>query len=158
MKTTDALLGGLAGATVLTLVHEVTRKLIPDAPRMDLLGMQAISKLLKNTGQDVPKEDALFGIAMAGDVASNALYYSIAGISSHKNVVYKSIALGFTAGIGAITLPKTLGLSEAPSKRTTTTVILTVALYTFGGLAAGITMKLLQKKKQKPVPEARLVL
>ncbi|MDB5197929.1 MAG: hypothetical protein JWP88_2300 [Flaviaesturariibacter sp.] len=158
METKDALLGGLAGATVLTLVHEGTRHLVPNAPRMDLLGMQGITKLLKGIGKNPPEHDTLYGITMAGDVVSNALYYSIAGSSTHKNVVYKSVALGFAAGIGALVLPKPLGLSEAPNKRTTTTAVLTVALYTFGGLASGIAMKLLQKRKGTSVPVESMIM
>lgn len=154
MKTTNALLGGLAGATLLTLVHETTRQLVPTAPRMDLLGEQALSKLLTKAGQPVPEDDALYAITMAGDVVSNALYYSVAGFGDPKTAPLKGTLLGLAAGIGAIALPGPLGLSEAPSKRTTETVIMTVALYTLGGLAAGVAMRLLNRRKRlAPVEE-----
>ncbi|MDB5252731.1 MAG: hypothetical protein JWP27_1900 [Flaviaesturariibacter sp.] len=158
MKTTDALLGGLAGAITLTLVHESLRRLVPDAPRMDLLGMQAIRKLLRNADQPVPTEKTLFTAAMAGDLVGNGLYYGVGGLAADRDVVSKSAFLGLTAGVGALLLPKPLGLSDAPSRRTTGTAVLTIALYTVGGLAAGIVMKALQARRCVAVPAGSLVL
>jgi hypothetical protein len=157
MKATKALLGGLAGASLLTLVHETTRQFVPEAPRMDLLGEQALSRMLAKAHQPVPKEDTLYALTMAGDVVSNALYYSLAGIGDAKTAPLKGTLLGLAAGIGAITLPGPLGLSEAPSKRTTETAIMTIALYTLGGLAAGIAMRLLGRKKRL-APREELVM
>ncbi|HVK97453.1 MAG TPA: hypothetical protein VM368_06530 [Flavisolibacter sp.] len=147
MQGIHSLVGGLAGATVLTIVHEVTKKIDPDAPRLDLLGMQGITKGLKFFHIPIPQRDKLFKITMAGDIISNGIYYSMAGVSSAKNVVYRSSLMGFMAGIGALSLPKHLGLREAPDKRTPKTAVLTVVLYTIGGMAAGITMLLLQRNK-----------
>lgn len=142
-----ALIAGLAGSAVLTAVHEITRRVNPNAPRMDLLGMQAITRVLHGLHMPVPNRDKLFGYTLAGDVVSNALYYSLAGVSSKKNVVKNATILGLTAGIGAVNLPKEMGLNDAPSNKTRQTQLMTVLLYTIGGLAAGLTMKLLQSKK-----------
>src|SRR6476620_4638402 len=57
MKATTILAGGLAGATAVTLLHESIRQVVPQAPRMDRLGMQAISKGLKKAGKKVPREN-----------------------------------------------------------------------------------------------------
>jgi hypothetical protein len=46
MKLSSAIGGGIAGAITLTLIHETVRRPITDAPRMDLLGMEAIAKTL----------------------------------------------------------------------------------------------------------------
>ena len=157
MKATNALLGGLAGASLLTLIHETTRQLVPNAPRMDLLGEQALSKMLTRADQPVPEEDTLYALTMAGDIVSNALYYSMAGIGDAKTAPLKGTLLGLAAGIGAITLPRPLGLSEAPSKRTTETAVMTVALYTLGGIAAGYAMQWLNLRKRL-APKESLVL
>ena len=36
---------GLAGAVALTLVHETARRVIPHAPRVDVIGVRAIARL-----------------------------------------------------------------------------------------------------------------
>lgn len=148
MKTTTALVGGLAGATTVTLLHESIRKVVPQAPRMDRLGMQAISKGLKKAGKKVPKDDALFTVAMAGDLLSNAIYYSAAGIGSEKNLWVRGGLLGLAAGLGAVLLPSPLGLNEKYSNRTTPTKLMTVGLYVTGALVTTAVIKLLNKKKK----------
>jgi hypothetical protein len=46
MKLVSSLEGGLLGAFALSVVHQVLKKYNPDAPRMDELGMEALSKTL----------------------------------------------------------------------------------------------------------------
>ena len=53
MKVLEALAGGLAGACVLTIAHESLRRVVPEAPRMDILGMRAIAKLMEKAGQSL---------------------------------------------------------------------------------------------------------
>ena len=84
MKASTVFAGGLAGATAVTLIHESIKAVVPQAPRMDRLGMQAIAKGLRKANKEVPNQKALFTMAMAGDLVSNALYYSAAGIGSEK--------------------------------------------------------------------------
>jgi hypothetical protein len=144
-----ALTGGFAGASVLTAVHETIRKTLPFAPRMDLLGMMALSKVLQQFGKIPPNQKKLFYLTMAGDVISNAFYYSISGVGKNKNPIQKGLLLGLGAGVGAVLLPKPMGLNPAYSSRTTQTAIMTIALYTLGGLVAGLVIEALDKKKAK---------
>jgi hypothetical protein len=141
--------GGLTGAIVLTLLHQVLKGIDPKAPRMDLLGMNALSKLLKSFGQNLPDVNKLYAITMAGDIISNALYYSLAGIGGKKKILIKGVLLGIAAGVGAVVLPKPLGLQQAHSNRTEETKIMTIALYLFGGLAAAGAIKLLERSNRK---------
>jgi hypothetical protein len=149
MRLLSAIGGGVAGATVLTLLHETIRKLIPEAPRMDQLGMEAISKTLQSTEIDVPEEDTLFEITMAGDMISNSLYYSLAAIGDEKKGMIRGALLGLAAGFGAVYLPKPLGLNPEPSNRTAGTRLMTVGLYLAGGLAASATGLLLERYQNK---------
>lgn len=149
MKATTALAGGLAGATAITLIHESMKAVVPEAPRMDRLGMQAISKGLRKANKKVPEENTLFTMAMAGDLISNALYYSAAGIGSEKNIWVRSSVLGLAAGLGAVLLPEPLGLSKRHSSRTTTTKLMTVGLYVAGSLVTTAVIKLLNKKREQ---------
>lgn len=148
MKATTALAGGLAGAATITLLHESIKKVVPQAPRMDRLGMEAISKGLKKAGKKVPNETALFTMTMAGDLISNALYYSTAAIGSEKNIWVRSSLLGLAAGLGAVLLPKPIGLNNRHSDRTIATQVMTVGLYVTGALVTTAVIKLLNKKKQ----------
>lgn len=147
MKLLSAIGGGFAGAITLTLIHETVRRSIFDAPRMDLLGMEAIAKTLDSVEAEVPEEDKLFKITMAGDIVSNALYYSLTGIGKGEQAVLRGAFLGLAAGIGAVYLPKPLGLNAAPAGRTTQTKVMTFALYTIGGVVAGFIGKLLENKQ-----------
>lgn len=147
MKILSAVSGGIAGAFALTLLHETVRRINANAPRMDLLGMQALAKSLKSVNTPVPNEDKLFKITMAGDILSNSFYYSVAGIGGKEGALLRGTLLGLAAGIGAVYLPKPLGLNPAPASRTLQTKIMTVALYLAGGLAAGAAGKLIESKE-----------
>lgn len=149
MKATTVLAGGLAGATAVTLIHESIKQVVPQAPRMDRLGMEAISKGLRKAGKRVPKQDALFTAALAGDIVSNAIYYSLAGIGNEKNIWLRSTLLGLTAGIGAVVLPQPLGLSRRHSNRTFATKAMTIGLYVAGSLITTAVIKVLNRKKQE---------
>lgn len=149
MKLLSAIAGGVAGATVLTLLHETVRRVNKDAPRMDLLGMEAVSKSLQSVNIAVPEEDDLFKITMAGDMISNSLYYSLAAIGDEKKVILRGALLGLAAGFGAVYLPKPLGLNESTATRTSQTKLMTVGLYLAGGLAAAATSLLIEKNQSK---------
>lgn len=149
MKTTKALEGGLAGAIALTIVHEGVKRILPNAPRMDLLGMNALSKGLKSLGANVPGKSKLYGLSLAGDLISNALFYSLAGVGGRKYLLLRGALLGLTAGAGAVTVPKYTALEQRHSSRTKQTSTLTVAWYLVGGLVAGAAMLALSRRKEK---------
>lgn len=148
MRTSSAL-GGLAGAAALTLLHETIKKRDPKAPRMDLLGMMALSKIIRSVGKNPPPEKKLYIYTLAGDLLSNALYYSLAGMGRRKSLLEKGAALGIAAGLGALFLPKPLHLNEEYSNRTTRTQVMTVAYYLIGSLVAAALMKQLRKKEPR---------
>ncbi len=136
---TKALAAGAAGASVTTLLHELTRRLTPDAPRVDLLGMQALARVLRGAGVDPPGHGALYNLTLAGDLVSNTGYFGLVGAAPRDRAAAVGVALGVTAGLGAVLLPRPLGLSTRPTERTVRTAALTVALYTAGGIAAGVS-------------------
>lgn len=135
MNVLKSLGSGAIGAAALTLLHETARRFIPTAPRMDVLGMRALTQSFHAADQSPPPHDTLFGLSMAGDLVANSLYYSLIGVGSSRHIWQRGAALGFMAGIGAVVLPGPLGLGSAPSNRTTATQMMTVAWYTVGGLA-----------------------
>jgi hypothetical protein len=143
MKLLPSLTAGLAGAVALTLLHETARRLRPeDAPRMDVLGMRGLRKLLHLADAPQPDDDTLFDMTMVGDVLSNGLYYSLVG--SGKHAVQRGLLLGLAAGAGGVLLPGPMGLGKAPTNRTTQTQLMTLAWYTVGGLVAGAAARALR--------------
>lgn len=149
MKGLHAIEGGLAGAVALTLIHETMRRAIPNAPRLDLLGMQALSKTLKSFNKEVPTDRKLYGWSLAGDLVSNGLFYSLSGIGEKKNALAKGAMIGLLGGVAAVVIPKSTDLNENASGRTMETKLLTIGLYVVGGIVAAGVMKLLSRKKRK---------
>jgi hypothetical protein len=145
MSLTKAFLSGVAGAVALTAVHQTARRLTDDAPRMDLLGMRALAQIFEAAGRTPPPRDTLYDLTLGGDLASNALYYSLVGAGEEGGEWRRGAFLGLAAGVGAVVLPPVLGLGSAPSRRTTATAAMTVAWYTLGGLAAAGTARLLRR-------------
>lgn len=138
-------LGGLAGACALTLLNESVKKLDKDAPRMDLLGMNAVARLTKGNNLLAQTASKLFPVALAGDLVSNSLYYSMADSGDKNKTLVRGALLGLGAGLGAVVLPKTLGLNDDATTRTLKTKILTVSWYVIGGLTAALAINLLNK-------------
>lgn len=149
MSTPHAVAGGLVGACALTFVHETVRRLVPNAPRLDVLGMRAIAKSMKMAGRRPPGRDRLHDIALAGDIAANSLYFSTVGMGDRDGAVMCGAALGLAAGIGAITLPEPLGLGTVPEKPTAATKAMTIGLYMLGGLVSALAYQLLAPKDRE---------
>ena len=138
MSFAKALLSGFVGACTVTLIHETARRFVPDAPRMDILGMRAISKSLRAVGEQPPAGRRLHTAALVGDILSNSLYYSLVGVGRGKNVRLLGAGLGTAAGVGGVVLPEPLGLGGDASGRSKSTQIMTVGWYLAGGLAAAL--------------------
>lgn len=146
MKPTIALGGGLLGAAAITLIHESVKNIVPKAPRMDLVGMEAMSRIMLRAGKIPPPPKRLYTSALVGDLVSNALYYSVAGIGSSRDVWTRGAALGIAAGLGALLVPQRVGLLSAPSHRSKASQSMTLGLYVIGGLVAAAAMNWLHKK------------
>lgn len=139
------LIGGLAGALALNLLHETYKRLDADAPRVDLMGEEALSKIIKKLGKQPPTGNNLYAATLGADVVSNALYYSLIGYGNKNNIMLRATLFGIAAGVGALTLTKPLGLSNAPVTRTTKTEVLTVTWYLAGALVTALTIRTLNK-------------
>jgi hypothetical protein len=110
---------------------------------VDRLGMQALGRLYEMVGSEAPKRDDLYTRTLIGDVISNSVYFGLTGTLGARHAPLVGTLLGLTAGLGAVVLPKPLGLDEDQTARTTSTGVLTAALYTAGGAAAGFVYRAL---------------
>ena len=142
-----ALGSGVAGALALTAVHQTAARTVAHAPRMDVIGRRAIAKSAAALGATPPAGARLQGAALAGDIVSNSLYYSLialgAGSGRGRSVWRRGLVLGLAAGVGAAVLPPVMGLGRQPGHRGLFTHVLTVLWYTLGGLTAAATLQAL---------------
>lgn len=144
----SAILGGLAGAAALTLLHEVARKNDKDAPQMHKVGMDAVAKTLDAADAPVPSKKKLFYTALVGELITNTLLFAKVGSSGSRHALRRGVMLGLGAGLSAVFLPKQAGLKNSPTDRTDKTKGMTIAWYLVGGLVAGATAMLLDNKKK----------
>jgi hypothetical protein len=145
-------LGGLAGACALTLLNESVKRIDKNAPRLDLLGQNAAAKLVKGN-EVIPKALQQY-FPLAGDLITNSLYYGMAKGGSKQNTFLRGALLGISAGIGALSLPKPLGLEEEHTTKTTKSKVMTVAWYLIGGLIAAAVINALESNKN-PIQELK---
>lgn len=142
-----ALAAGFAGASTLTALHQALRLVDDRAPRADILGMRALAQTIEAAGGTPPDGARLYGLTLAGDLVSNALYYSLTGTG--RDAWWRGALLGLSAGIGAVVLPPRLGLGSAPTNRTTATQLETVALYLAGGLVTAAVARALARRSDE---------
>jgi len=143
-----SLIGGLAGAIALNVIHQLAKKMDPDAPQIDKIGEEALAETMLAAGQTPPEGKALFNATLASDIAANTIYYSLIGCGSRKHLLRRGVMMGAAAGIGALTLTKPLGLDDEPVKKSSKTQAMTVGWYLLGGVVAALTMEALRKKKK----------
>ncbi len=136
MKTA-AIGAGLAGSIVVTAIHQLLKNTREDAPRMDLLGVQSLSKITGVPFKEARQSTAAYYGTMAADVLVNGLYYTLVAIAGRKKAIASGTVLGAAAGAGAVLLPDKLGLNAAYSNRTTQTKLMAFGLYLVGGIIAG---------------------
>ena len=131
-----AFISGTVGAGVLTLIHEAARRQVRRAPRLDIVGMRAVDRVMDWMNLELLRRPALRRVALAGDLVSNSLYYSAIPAATPAATWRRGLFLGALAGIGALSLPERIGLGTPPDSRSRTNQLMTVAWYVIGGLAA----------------------
>ncbi|MBE9462364.1 hypothetical protein ACFP1I_11010 [Dyadobacter subterraneus] len=146
MKEIENIAGGLAGALALNVLHESYKRFDSEAPRVDLVGEEALTKTVESVGLKAPKGEKLFGLTLAADVVSNAMYFSAIGVGKKKHLLLRGAGYGLAAGLGAVFFTKPLGLDDTPVTKTNKTKILTVAWYLAGGLVTALTIQALKGK------------
>ena len=140
MRLLSSLAGGFAGAVAVTLLNEIIRRYDKEAPRIDLLGQEVMAEGHQAMGDDVPAQPRLYKEALATDLLSNTIYFSIAGANDKQPEVQGGIQ-GVLAGISAVYAPGlTNALNAKHTGETDKRKILTTAYYFIGGLVAGKVM------------------
>lgn len=141
------IVSGLVGAIMLNVVHQLGKKVDKDAPRIDQIGEEAVSKSIRTVGYHPPRGNKLFLATLAGDLIANSIYYSLIGKGKRENLLLRGIIYGAVAGIGALTLTKPMGLDDQPVNRTTKTKALTIGLYILGGVITVFAHRLINGRR-----------
>jgi len=136
-----AALAGVAGSVAVTLIHQATRRISPDAPRLDTLGMRGLASLAGTPERAGSQE--LYDLALFGDLAGNGIYFGMAGLFGSRNSILAGVLLGAAAGIGSVVIPPRIGLGRDATNRTPANQALAIGMYTTGGLVAGAVYDLL---------------
>ena len=121
------ILAGFAGAIALNILHETIRKNFDNVPEINKLGEEALLKMTDNTPINITGEKNLYAATLVGDIVSNGMYYATTATKSN-------LTSGLLAGVGAIVLPKKMGLNENPVASNNKKKIMTVGYYVFGAL------------------------
>ncbi|SKB46867.1 hypothetical protein [Daejeonella lutea] len=146
MNFAKSLIAGFAGAAALNILHETMRKFDSEAPRMDLVGEQAVKKSAEAMNVDAPTGKKLYGITLAGDMVTNASYFAAIGMGGRKFMLLRAIGAGISAGIAAVKAPKPMGLNEKHVANSDKREIMTVAYYVFGAIVTAGVLSLMGKK------------
>lgn len=138
METTRALAAGTAGAFALNALHESARRVVPNAPRVELMAMKAIQRFFLSPFNVHMPERRLYWATLAGDLISNSLFYAfVVGSGKSRRSVWSRAALfGLGAGALAVVSPPAAGLGQQPTRNMKATGAMTIAWYVAGALVA----------------------
>lgn len=148
LDRTNAFVAGSAGAATLTLAHEALRQLVKDPPRMDLVGMSALSRILRSLGLEVPRREKLRGYTLLADLVANAIYFAPIA-ASRRFTIARGAMLGAVAGLGAVVLTPMLGLPKRHRGTDARGQLLTIGLYVAGGIASAAMAALLRRRETR---------
>ena len=147
-RLNDSLVSGMAGAAALTAVHQAARAITESAPRMDVVGMRALTRGSRAVETEPPQtHKGLYRAALAGDLICNSAYYSLASTYTRGTV------MGLLAGIGALVLPERMGLGTPPKSNLLSNQVMTVSWYLIGGLVAAATAQWLTSRRAEATRE-----
>jgi hypothetical protein len=132
---TRSLTSGVAGALALTAIHELARRRIENAPRMDQVAMRGLRRLLPGEQRDPGR---LHQLALAGDLISNSLYYSVIAAPARKTTWMRAAVLGTAAGLCALLLPERLGLGAPMNSEQRSNQFMTIGWYLAGAVTAAL--------------------
>jgi hypothetical protein len=158
MKLAQAIEGGLTGASTLSLLQAALHKIDHKAPRPLFHQSGLIKKLKKHSGKKGKQDNKLY-MQLAAELLANAAYFGLAGLGKKKNAILRGGLLGAAAGLGSAFMrdehempdPDTLDGSPViqATSNSTKQKLITIGLYTAGGLLAGVAVKKLNTKKKK---------
>lgn len=153
--TTD-LAAGFAGTLALTALHEAARRIVPSAPRMDIVGQEALGRIREAVGKPSVQPRTLFRQTFAGEPAANTAYYGLVSHLARERSWSTGLRLGALAGIGALVLPRIMGLADPPQSHLARNQLMTVTWYVVGALATVCTYQWLSDTTRTEAPQPHM--
>ncbi|MDO5524161.1 MAG: hypothetical protein Q4G48_08985 [Bacteroidia bacterium] len=135
-------IAGLSGAVALSILHEYVKKNFVEVPEFNEVGEEVIDKSLSKINLKIKDHDKLYNATVAGDILTNAVYYAFTPFKLNS-------VIGALGGLGAIALPKKLGLDNTPIAGTDKKKMITVGYYIFGAMVASGMYKLLTINRRR---------
>ena len=89
-----------------------------------------------DAGVEPPDDRRLHRWTLAGDLAANSLYYAAVPAATRGATWTRAAVLGLAAGLGALLLPRRMGIGDPPHSTGLPNQVMTVAWYVAGALAA----------------------
>lgn len=160
MKLGNAIEGGLAGVTTITLLSETLRKLDHNRSHGSFLNGSRLQRRFKKAASKKPGKATKQYIQLAGELLGSSAFLGLASLGKKKNAVLRGALLGTMAGLGTVLLSKPKkkkeelngheGYPEVMSPEDPLlSKALEVALYAAGGAVAGKLIQEVRKKKKK---------
>lgn len=132
------MLSGLVGAAAVTGLNYLGQRITPQAPRLDELGRNAVRKTSKAVAGTKPDESTVQATALGGDLVSNSMIYSLAGVGRAKRPEVRGLLAGLAMGAAVVVLAPMLGLGKRTIGVGTRGKAMAIGQYALGGLAAGM--------------------
>lgn len=149
-----SLASGASGAFALTMLHELARRRIRYAPRMDVVAMRGLSRVVPPLRR--VRSGDLHKLALLGDLVSNSLYYAAIAARTPAATWTRAATMGVAAGAGALLLPEPMGLGPPPDSQFRRNRAMTVAWYLAGAaVAAAVANMTPEDTVQRSVAEWR---
>ncbi len=114
---------------------------------MDIVAMRGIARLLTRLDVRIPSNRVLHRLALAGDLLANSAYYAAVAYGRAERAPLRGAVLGTLAGLGALVLPRRIGLGEPPFSAEQRNRVMTVGWYLVGGVVAGCVHWLLERRR-----------
>ena len=135
MRRFFAVLGaGFAGAASLSILNEISRRLDPKAPRLELLGERALATGLRRAGARRPRSTKLRRLGILSDLIANSIVYG-ALFAGRPRPWRRGTLGGLVAGAAALLAAPALGIDRRLRTAPAATQ-LALARYIGAGLAA----------------------
>lgn len=136
------IVAGLGGAIALNVLHQFVKNNYQNVPDFNEVEEEAIDKSLEKINLQVKDHNKLYNATVAGDIVTNALYYTFTPFKMNS-------IIGALGGLGAMVLPKKLGLDNTPIAGTDKKKMITMGYYIFGALVAGGIYRALTSRERK---------
>ncbi|HEV7332455.1 MAG TPA: hypothetical protein VGN63_15565 [Flavisolibacter sp.] len=162
MNLVNAIEGGLAGASTISLLGETLRNFDGHTSDSKKIKGKNLKKLFKKASSQKPMKAAKQFIGLAGDLLGSTAFLRFTSLGKRKHAMLRGAILGTAAGLGAVFLndhqqkektKKINGHEGYPSTEMARTPVVQkaveVGLFTLGGLLAGRILQSTGSKNKK---------